>query len=65
MIKLLRSSELLELAALVGIDPESDGLARAARWASRRRHAGIDGLQSPARLARYRHRLRRDLGLCA
>ncbi len=28
MIKILRTSKTLEMAALVGIDPESDGLAR-------------------------------------
>ena len=31
MIKILRRSSALEMAALVGIDSESDGLARAAR----------------------------------
>ena len=31
MIKIMRTSTLLEVAALVGIDPESDGLKRAAR----------------------------------
>lgn len=31
MIKVLRRSERLELAALVGIDPDSDGLQRAKR----------------------------------
>jgi acetaldehyde dehydrogenase len=36
MIKIMRTSPVLEMAALVGIDPESDGLARARRlgvWA--------------------------------
>ncbi len=35
MFKILRRSCELEIAALVGIDPESDGLARATAWASR------------------------------
>jgi acetaldehyde dehydrogenase len=31
MIKIMRHSDVLEMAALVGIDPESDGLQRAQR----------------------------------
>ena len=31
MIKIMRTSDVLEMAALVGIDPESDGLKRARR----------------------------------
>jgi acetaldehyde dehydrogenase len=31
LIKILRRSQVLEVAALAGIDPGSDGLARAAR----------------------------------
>ena len=31
MIKIMRLSEVLEMAAFVGIDPESDGLKRAER----------------------------------
>ena len=30
MIKVMRTSEVLEMGAFVGIDPESDGLKRAA-----------------------------------
>src|SRR2546423_1422035 len=44
MIKILRLSERLELAALVGIDPASDGLARAARLGVPTTHQGVDGL---------------------
>ena len=31
MIKIMRHGKRLEMAAMVGIDPNSDGLARAAR----------------------------------
>ncbi|MFE2066479.1 acetaldehyde dehydrogenase (acetylating) [Streptomyces sp. NPDC059467] len=44
MIKVLRLSETLEMAAMVGIDPESDGLARAARLKVPITHEGVDGL---------------------
>ncbi|MFD4606212.1 acetaldehyde dehydrogenase (acetylating) [Streptomyces sp. NPDC058464] len=44
MIKVLRLSDTLEMAALVGIDPESDGLARAARLQIPVTHDGVDGL---------------------
>ncbi|MFF7474220.1 acetaldehyde dehydrogenase (acetylating) [Streptomyces sp. NPDC008092] len=44
MIKVLRLSDTLEMAALVGIDPESDGLARAARLKIPVTHEGVDGL---------------------
>ncbi len=44
MIKVLRLSETLEMAALVGIDPASDGLARAARLGVPTTAAGIAGL---------------------
>ncbi|MET8978826.1 acetaldehyde dehydrogenase (acetylating) [Streptomyces sp. NPDC004539] len=44
MIKVLRLSETLEMAALVGIDPDSDGLARAARLGVPTTHKGVDGL---------------------
>ena len=44
MIKVLRKSEILQMAALAGIDPESDGLARARRMGVAVTHEGIDGL---------------------
>ena len=44
MIKILRTSDVLEIAAFVGIDPESDGLKRAARLGVGTTHEGIDGL---------------------
>lgn len=45
MIKILCNSNALEMAALVGIDPESDGLARASRLGVATTHEGIEGLQ--------------------
>ena len=44
MIKILRNSDHLEVAAMVGIDPESDGLARAERMGVATTAKGIDGL---------------------
>ncbi|GHB33128.1 acetaldehyde dehydrogenase [Streptomyces umbrinus] len=44
MIKVLRLSEDLEIAAMAGIDPESDGLARARRLKVATTHEGVDGL---------------------
>jgi acetaldehyde dehydrogenase len=44
MIKILRTSETLEVAAMVGIDPDSDGLARAKRLGIPVTHEGVDGL---------------------
>ena len=44
MIKIMRLSERLEMAALVGIDPESDGLARARRLKVPATADGVDGL---------------------
>ncbi|MGA3241740.1 MAG: acetaldehyde dehydrogenase (acetylating) [Bryobacteraceae bacterium] len=44
MIKILRTSKILEVAAFVGIDPESDGLARARRLGIPVTSEGIDGL---------------------
>ena len=44
MIKVMRHSDVLEMGALVGIDPESDGLARAQRLKVATTHEGLDGL---------------------
>ncbi|WP_435132537.1 acetaldehyde dehydrogenase (acetylating) [Actinacidiphila sp. bgisy144] len=44
MIKILRLSETLEIAAMAGIDPASDGLARARRLKVATTHEGVDGL---------------------
>ena len=44
MIKVMRHSSVLEMGALVGIDPESDGLARAKRLKVAATHEGLDGL---------------------
>ena len=44
MIKIVRLSKRLELAAMVGIDPKSDGLARARRMGVATTSEGIDGL---------------------
>jgi acetaldehyde dehydrogenase len=44
MIKVLRLSETLEVAAMAGIDADSDGLARARRFKVATTHEGVDGL---------------------
>ena len=44
MIKIIRTSPVLEVAALVGIDPASDGLARARRLGVAAIDTGVDGL---------------------
>jgi acetaldehyde dehydrogenase len=46
MIKVMRHAQMLEMAAFVGIDPESDGLQRARRLGVAVSHEGIDGLQA-------------------
>ena len=45
MIKVMRMSDVLEIGAMVGIDPGSDGLARARRMGVATTHEGIDGLR--------------------
>jgi acetaldehyde dehydrogenase len=44
MIKVLRNSDYLEMGAMVGIDPASDGLARAARLNVPITAEGVEGL---------------------
>ena len=44
MIKIIRTSEVLEMSVMVGIDPTSDGLARAERMGIKTTHEGITGL---------------------
>lgn len=44
MFKVMRLSETLEMAAMVGIDPSSDGLARAGRLGIPTTHQGVEGL---------------------
>jgi acetaldehyde dehydrogenase len=44
MIKIMRLSDHLEMAAMVGVDPNSDGLARAAHLGVATTAEGIDGL---------------------
>jgi acetaldehyde dehydrogenase len=44
MIKILRNAKHLEMAVMVGIDPASDGLARASRLGVAVTHEGVEGL---------------------
>ncbi|SDH54339.1 acetaldehyde dehydrogenase [Pseudomonas benzenivorans] len=44
MIKIIRNARHLEMGAMVGIDPSSDGLARAARMGVATTHEGVLGL---------------------
>jgi acetaldehyde dehydrogenase len=46
MIKVMRSSKHLEMGVLVGVDPASDGLARAKRLGVATTAEGIDGLMA-------------------
>lgn len=44
MFKVHRLSDVLELAVMVGIDPDSDGLTRAGRLGFETTHEGVEGL---------------------
>ena len=44
LIKIKRRSDILEVGAMVGIDPTSDGLARAQRMGVATTHEGLEGL---------------------
>jgi len=44
MVKVLRLSDTLTMGAMVGIDPDSEGLARARRLNVPTTHEGVDGL---------------------
>ncbi|MBC3220560.1 acetaldehyde dehydrogenase (acetylating) [Serratia fonticola] len=44
MIKILRNAKHLEMGVMVGIDPESDGVARARRMGVATCHTGVNGL---------------------
>jgi acetaldehyde dehydrogenase len=48
MIKIMRKSDVLEMGALVGVDPKSDGLARAARLGVAVTAEGLAGLRAMA-----------------
>lgn len=54
MMKLLRRSQNIELAAMVGIDPDSEGLATARRMGVATTDKGIDGLLAMAEFADIR-----------
>lgn len=51
MIKIMRLSESLDLVAMAGIDPASDGLARARRLKVATTHGGVEGLVALAEFA--------------
>ena len=51
MIKILRNAKHLEMAVMVGIDPASDGLARAERMGVTITHEGVNGLIAMAQFA--------------
>ena len=59
MIKVMRTSDVLEMGAMVGIDPDSDGLARAKKLGVATTHEGMDGLVKISRWCSMRPRRRR------
>ena len=44
MIKIMRTSDTLMMGAMVGVDPDSDGLRRAGKMGVTTTHEGLDGL---------------------
>jgi len=52
MIKIMRNATNLEMGAMVGIDPESDGLARARRLGVATTAEGVEGL---VRMPEFKH----------
>ncbi|MER7540336.1 acetaldehyde dehydrogenase (acetylating) [Streptomyces sp. NPDC097704] len=50
MIKIMRTAQHLERGVVVGIDPASDGLARAARFGFETTAEGVDGLLTSPRI---------------
>src|SRR5882757_383893 len=55
MIKVMRHGKVLQMAAMVGVDAQSDGLARAQRLGIFTTHEGLDGLR--------RAEIYKDIGL--
>jgi acetaldehyde dehydrogenase len=53
MIKVMRLSQVLEMGVMVGIDPASDGLARAQRLGVATTAEGIDGLLAMPEFAAF------------
>jgi acetaldehyde dehydrogenase len=62
MIKILRHGRHIEMGAMVGIDPSSDGLARAERMGVATTPRASRAWPGHAGVRRHRHRVRRDLG---
>ena len=46
MIKVMKTAQYVEMGAMVGIDPNSDGLARAAKLGVATTHEGVEGLMA-------------------